>query len=147
MYNYIIQLSLRPIGLHDFISADDFEHGDISDFAEYVSDTDESGRAEALGELERLAAHIGHVNRAGNFIQFSLADVIAKLSEWTRLMASGDSISLRLLSEDLKYYEGSRIMFWYLGAFIPPAFLLEDISRSHTPTALYIGGILDYKSY
>lgn len=41
---------------------------------------------------------------------------------------------------------GSRLMFWYLGAFIPSAFLLEDISRSYMPTALYIGGILDYKA-
>nr|DAG36498.1 MAG TPA: hypothetical protein [Caudoviricetes sp.] len=37
-------------------------------------------------------------------------------------------------------------MFWYLGAFIPSAFLLEDIARSYMPTALYIGGILDYKA-
>lgn len=147
MHDYIIQLSPRPIGLHDFISAENFEHDDIKDFAEYVSDTNESGRAAALGELERLVARIGHVNRADSFIQFSLANVIADFAEWTRMITSGsDGISPRQLSEALKHYEGSRLMFWYLGAFIPSAFLLEDISRSYMPTALYIGGILDYKA-
>lgn len=135
------------MGMHDFISADDFEREDYRDFAEYVSDTDKSGCAAALEELERLVNSMGHVDRCDRFIQFSLANVIADVAEWTRRTVSGsDGTSPRRMSEELKHYEGSRLMFWYLGAFVPSAFLLEDIARSYMPTALYIGGILDYKA-
>ena len=144
MHEYIIQLAPEPIREHDFITAGDFEYSDFNDFAAYVLDVNESGYTAALEELERLVSHIGHVNRRDRFIQFSLANVVTELNEWTRLMLSSGSVGPRRLSEDLKYYEGSRLMFWYLGEFVPSAFLIEDIARSYVPTALHIGGILDY---
>ena len=145
MHEYIIQLAPEPIGEHNFITASDFEYSDFNDFAAYVLDVNESGYAAALEELERLVSRIGHVNRRDGFIQFGLANVIADYADWTRMVTSGsEGISARRLSEDLKYYEGSRMMFWYLGAFVPSAFLIEDIARSYAPTALHIGGILDY---